>query len=687
MLPELASPPIAGLPHQPELRLLLADLDIQVAAEVSEAFVLQAGRILLGAPVLAPSNETLFHLRHAMELAWLATTARPALAGLAAARCAALAIVLETYGSAGATLPGWIAPLTGYAAPDLSIARRIWAKLAVHQPEAPDAMLSAQDHARLVDAWAILGPTEWLMEQGGDARLGVDPFTGLNGYGCSHRPRPWAVTFASSTASSCSERGYLGAEMARRRMIRASFAQTADSAIVQEAAYIRAGLAQHFDLPADTAIVLAPSGTDAELMALALAEAAEERPITNILLAPEETGSGVPLAARGRHFAVDTARGLPVAKGDVVPGYREDTELVPIAVRGADGSVRSPVEVDRDCVAAVEVAIAAGRRPILHILDVSKTGLRAPSRSCAAALGARFAGRMDVIVDACQARLNPGTIRDYVGRGWMVLMTGSKFFTGPPFAGALLAPGAVAHRLAAGPLPAGLSLYCGSAEWPSDLAGTDCLRADDGRPGGNFGLMMRWQAALAEMQAFAEVPRTRRRSVLHRFVGHVEECIARTDGLTTVTLQEAEVDPEEWDLTATIRCFALSRMEPDADGQPAKSAPFLDLAEARKVYIWLNADLGPALAALVPAEDHATLSRRCHIGQPVAVTIDAVPAAALRVSAGARLVSGEPSHAHLDPDERLERELSDATLLFRKVALILKHFDHLSTVNPRPSYA
>lgn len=688
MLPELATPPITGFPHQPELRLLLADLDIRTAPALAEAFVLQSGQILLGAPALAPSNETLFHLRHAMELAWLAATASPALAGLAAARCAALAIALETYGSAGATLPGWIAPLTGYGAPDLSIARRIWAKLAVHQPETPDAMLSAADHARLVDAWAILGPTEWLMEQGGDARLGVDPFTGLNGYGCSHRPRPWAVTFASSTASSCSERGYLGAETARRRMIRASFTQSAAGAIVGEAGHIRAGLAHHFDLPTDTAIVLAPSGTDAELMALALAEAAEVLPITNILLAPEETGSGVPLAARGRHFAVDTARGLPVSKGDIVPGYREDTELVAVAVRSADGRVRPPAEIDRDCVAAVEAAIAAGRRPILHILDVSKTGLRAPSRACAAALGTRFAGRMDVIVDACQARLNPGTIRDYVERGWMVLITGSKFFTGPPFAGALLAPGEVAHRLTDDrPLPAGLSLYCGGAEWPGDLAGTDCLRTADGRPGGNFGLMMRWQAALAEMQAFAEVPRAQRRQVLHRFVAHVEDCIAWTEGLTTVTLPQAERDPEEWDLTATIRCFALSRSTSDAGELAGQGTRFLDLAEARKVYIWLNADLGPALASLVAAEEQATLSRRCHIGQPVAVTINDAPAAALRVSAGARLVSGEPSHAHLDPDERLERELSDVTLLFRKVALILQHFDHLSTINPRPSYA
>lgn len=678
MLPELAPPPIADFPRQPELRLLAAGLDIRHAPESPDAFVLQGGRLLLGRPILSRSAETLFHLRHALELAWLSQTAGPALAGLAAARCAALAIALETDGTAGATLPGWIAPLTGYGAPDLSIARRIWAKLAVHQPDAPDAVLDIGDHARLVDAWNLLGPTEWLMEQGGDARLGVDPFTGLNGYGCSHRPRPWAVTFASSTASSCSERGYLGAEAARRRMIGTSFTHTADAAIEQEAGQIRSGLARHFDLPGETAIILAPSGTDAELMALALAEAAEDRPMTNILLAPEETGSGVPLAARGRHFAADTARGLPVTKGEAVPGYREDTDLVAIAVRGADGVVRPAAEIDRDCVAAVEAAIAAGRRPILHILDVSKTGLRAPSRSIAARLGSRFAGQMDVIVDACQARLNPGTIRDYVSQGWMVLITGSKFFTGPPFAGALLAPSVVAQRLAKRPLPEGLGLYCGSAEWPTELPGTAALHRPDLRPNGNFGLMMRWQAALAEMHAFAEMPRTHRRAVLHRFVGHVESCIAATPGLTSVSLEMTECDPEEWDLTATIRSFTLAR-----EGAAPR---FLQLADARKVYIWLNADLAPALEGLTDPEDAATLSRRCHIGQPVAVTIGGEAAAALRVSAGARLVSGEPSLAHLAPEERLERELGDVTQLFRKIALILAHFETLSAVNPRPSY-
>jgi hypothetical protein len=591
---------------------------------------------------------------------------------------------METDARTSVSLPTWVAPMASQTAPDYTIARLVLARLACHQPAVADFVLTASAYDRLVDAWTLIGPTERLMEQGGDARLATDPFTGLNGYGCSHRPRPWAVTFASSTASSSSERGYLGAEAARRRMIAACFMDCAGAAITAEAERVRQSLALHFLLPTDTAVVLAASGTDSELIALALASAAEDRPVTNILLAPEETGSGVPLAARGRHFAIDTARGASVPKGDTVPGFRDDTSLVAIAVRSPDGGVRPTADVDADAVAAVAAAVADGRRPILHILDVSKTGLRAPSMGCAIALATRFGAAIDVIVDACQTRLNPGTVRDYVRRGWIVQITGSKFFTGPPFSGALLAPSSVAARLANNPLPVGLALYSGRPEWPSAQQGLDSLL-----PTGNYGLVTRWQAALAEMQAFADVPAVRRRAVLHRFVVHVDRCISETHGLVAVNHQPPGADPVDWDPTETIRCFAIRRMGVPTciDVAPDSGAECFDISMARKVYFWLNADLWPALEGIAPVKDQPLLRRRCHVGQPVALAIDGSPAAALRVSAGARLVSGEPSLAHLDPDKRLEQELNDVTMLFHKLSLILTHFDRLAAANPLPSYA
>ncbi|WP_419757369.1 hypothetical protein [Acidisoma sp.] len=685
MQPDVLPAAIADRLHQPELRLLLDGLDIRSDAELAAPFILAGpGKIVLGAPILLAAGDSLFQLRHAIELGWLAAVAEPPLAALAAARCAALAVAMETDAGLGVSLPAWVAPMTSRLPPDLSITRLIWARLARHQPSLPDPVLTEATYDQLVDAWALLGPSEWLMEQGGDARLATDPFTGLNGYGCSHRPRPWAITFASSTASSSSERGYLGAEAARRRMIEESFKGCAGEAVAAEAERVRQALARHFLLQPQTAVVLAASGTDAELIALALSAAAEDRPVTTILLAPEETGSGVPLAARGRHFGVDTALGGSVVKGDTVPGFRPDTTVVTVAVRQPDGGVRPAASIDAECTAAVTAAIAAGRRPILHVINVSKTGLRAPSMNCISSLTALYGSAMDVVVDACQTRLQPGTIRDYIGRGWMVQITGSKFFTGPPFSGALLAPAAVAARLAASALPEGLALYSGRPDWPRLQQGLDRLL-----PIGNHGLITRWQAALAEMQAFEDVPAARRRDVLHRFVAHVDRCIGKTAGLIALNHQPPTQDPVDWNATDTIRCFAIRRLAIKTGHHPPPEPDdgYLDLALARKIYVWLNADLWPALEDLASAADQDVLQRRCHVGQPVPIAISGRPAAALRVSAGARLVSGEPSLKHLDPDDRLERELSDVTILFRKLSLVLEYFDRLVAVSPLPSYA
>src|ERR1700761_5019699 len=135
MRPGLPPAAIADRLHQPELRLLLDGLDISTDAGLADPFVLtDSKRIVLGAPILAADGDSLFQLRHAMELGWLAGVAEPALAALAAARCAALAVAMETGAGTGASLPAWVAPMASQTAPDLSIVRLIWARLARHQP-------------------------------------------------------------------------------------------------------------------------------------------------------------------------------------------------------------------------------------------------------------------------------------------------------------------------------------------------------------------------------------------------------------------------------------------------------------------------------------------------------------------------------------------------------------------------
>ena len=648
---------------RPDLQTLAKDVSVQLAPQMPQGFTVpEAGRIVLGAIACAGGPSALTLLRHALELAALLRLwpDRPALAGLAAARTAALFAALEGLHTAVAE------PISD------SEAALAWTRLAAHQPGSP-VSLPHGTAATLRAVWPLLGPAEWLMQSGGDVRLLLDPATGLNGYGCSHRPRPWAVTFASSTASSSSERGYAGAEAARLRVLGAAL--HGGDGVGDELEAVRRDLAAYYGLPQGSAVILAASGTDCELLALALAQLHPAgQPVTNILVAPEETGSGVPLAAIGRHFAIDTARGETVEKDSFIAGYREDTILASVALRGPDGRLHPKPIVESECADAVDDAVEQGRRAVLHLLDVSKTGLLAPSPDAIREMAARHPGRLDVVVDACQARVAAGRVSGYVEAGWMVLVTGSKFFTGPPFAGAVLVPPVIRQRLDHADLPSGLRAYSGQAEWPPGTRGARVLAA-----GGNLGLALRWQAALAEMRAFAAVPAAQRSAVLGMFIERVRAGIVATPHLRLVEVPPLRrpASGEDWDTIGTILSFAVCH--------PATGAS-MAVAEARQLYRWLNAGLAAALPPDLPPDELGLARRRFHIGQPVPLRSPTGEFGALRISAGARLVTGEPSHAHLGTAQRLDREVGDALAALAKIELILRHLDRLRAMDPSATF-
>ncbi|OYV34596.1 MAG: hypothetical protein B7Z81_09810, partial [Acidocella sp. 20-61-6] len=346
-------------------------------------------------------------------------------------------------------------------------------------------------------------------------------------------------------------------------------------------------------------MVLAASGTDTELFALALRHlgGAADRPICNILIAPEETGRGVPMAARGLHFAVDTALGHDVTFQAPVAGFRPDTALVNISLRGADGALREVAQIEAEIEAAVRDALAAGRRVILHALDLSKTGLLAPSPDFLRRLRAEQGDAVDLVVDACQARLSPASLRHYLALDAVVLITGSKFLTGPPFAGAAILPPAIAARLATGTLPEGLAAYFGRHEFPPRCHAARLLPAV-----GNVGLALRWHAALAELRAFLRTPAERRLAILQGFEACVRREIARYPALALIEpppVARGAAD-EAWERCPTIFTFSLRG--------PHAPQRCLTPEEARRVYLWLNTDLSELLPAAA-----AVAARICHI--------------------------------------------------------------------------
>lgn len=590
-------------------------------------------------------------------------------AGLAAARAAAQFAVAEYRESANHL--DWVGTMAGDAIPDVGRLAEIWRELGSHCAGAPIEAVG-EEFSCIRSLWAVLGAAESIMETGGDIRLLRDPQSDLNGYGCSHRPRPWAVTFASSTASSVSERGYEAADRTRLRLTAAMLRSGTRKAIADEAVAVRRTIGRGLGLKRGGAVVLAASGTDSELLALALSHLpAADRPISTILLAPEETGSGVPMAAIGRHFAIDTANGHDVSRAAPIEGYRPDTELVSVPLRDEDGVPRPLDSVEADIAAAVAGAVAAGRRVILHALDLSKTGLLAPSMTLLRDLRSRFGDALDIVVDACQLRIAPARVQAYLDLDAVVQVTGSKFLTGPPFAGAALLPPAIARRLEGGALPQGLDAYFGRGEWPPGA------RAARGLPeGANYGLVLRWRAALAEYRALVGVADARKAEVIDRFGETVRSAIDRHEIFILQPAPALARDGDGWDCRRSVFAFAVRA--------PGSSEHLLGPAEARHLYHWLNADCSDLFE--MDAERRIA-SRICHIGQPVALPDGRGGQVGwLRVSAGARLISGEPSHRGLAIRRRLDREMDDLGLVFDKIALLHANWARVEEADPRPCY-
>ena len=592
------------------------------------------------------------------------------LAGLAAARVAAQFAEAEHL-----SLPeglGWAATMAADLPPGAARLADVSRRLTEYVAGAVAAVADEAAIARLRALWPLIGIAESIMETGGDIRLMRDPQSNLNGYGCSHRPRPWAVTFASSTASSVSERGYEAADRLRLKITAAMLLDGTRRPIERHAIAVRRTIGRDFGLPRGGTVVLAASGTDSELLALALSHLPDAaRPITTILLAPEETGSGVPMAAVGRHFAIDTANGHDVSRAAPIEGFRPDTELVSIPLRDERGAPRHHDAVEAEIVAAVEAAVASGRRVILHALDLSKTGLLAPSMALLQRLRTRFGDMLDIVVDACQLRIAPARIRAYLDLDAVVQVTGSKFLTGPPFAGAALIPPAIARRLRRGRLPAGLEAYFSRGEWPPAAKAAVALPE-----GANYGLLLRWRAALAEFRALAAVTDARKAEVILRFRKAVEAAVARHGVFVLQDVPDPAREGEGWDTLRSVFAFAVRA--------PGAADRLLDPAAARRLYHWLNADCA---ALFDTAAERSVAARICHIGQPVALPDGAGGQVGwLRVSAGARLISGEPSHRGLATERRLGREMADLALVFDKIALLRAQWERVAEADPRPRY-
>ncbi len=465
-----------------------------------------------------------------------------------------------------------------------------------------------------------LPPTEQLLVSGGDVRIALDPASGLNLYGCPPFPEAGVAAFGSSTASAISEAGFAAASRLRSRLLKDVDVLPRGLIYAREMNRIRRellGLCGISDIPG-LEVVLAASGTDAHLLAAHLAED-ESRPTLVVMIDAAETGSRVPMALAGCGAG---SEGNPAR------------EVLTVPVRLADGSPRPAAEVDGDVAALLSGAVARGRRVLLILVDMSKTGFIAPSPACVLKLQRRFPDSVDVLVDACQFRIAPPTLRAYLEQGFMVTITGSKFLTGPIFSGALLIPETAARKIRARPFSRALSEIANPADWPLDWFSDDGSKT----PQANFGLLLRWEAALEALRAFYAVPEEAVTRFLRSFSDAVQGRLASDPLFEALATPQPDRRPligaASWDSLQTIFPFLLFHSESHRARAP------LSREETALVNRLLQLDLAADTHGSVDAASFGSLaSLRCQLGQPVNCgVIEGVPVSALRLCLSARLI-------------------------------------------------
>ena len=519
------------------------------------------------------------------------------------------------------------------------------------------------------DSWKpilenLAKPTEYLLMSGGDLRLNIDEFELLNKYGCRPFPRPEAFTFASSTATSVSNYAFDKTDKVRTILIQNSLKKGLNDATLDFSELLKNNLRKSLKIKDDCQIIFSPSGTDSSLQIGAITQIITNKEITHVLVASDETGSGIATALKGRHFENTTALNYPVKQGAKIEGFR-DVDLIKVPFRDENGQLKSSAQLDNEIFDAISKTNDLGRHVVLHTMDQSKLGYQSPSKEMIHKLNSLNDLSIQIIVDGSQLRLDPIDIRQYLNKGYIVTITGSKYFTGPPYAGALIVPKSVSKSIntVKNTLPKGLTQYYNHSDWPVSW------RCSKSLPDGfNYGSYMRWNAAIVEMERYFKTPILYRNLGIEMFCNFVEDSIKDASFLEPLFGDETKIN------TYNTEDFGLRNIRTIFPFFILMNNQALTVDKVKKLYLLLNSDISDQFSAS-SIEIIRLAAQKCHIGQAVNVKYgNDLQSAVLRISLGARVISESWVNRDISIYFRnIEAQMNQITVIIKKIELILSN--------------
>jgi len=272
---------------------------------------------------------------------------------------------------------------------------------------------------------------------------------------------------------------------------------------------------------------------------------------------------------------------------------------------------------------------------------------------------------IQIIVDGSQVRLDPIDIRSYLNKGYIVTITGSKYFTGPPYSGALIIPKSVSTSInsAKNTLPEGLTNYYNHSDWPASWFCSKDLPA-----GFNYGSYMRWNAAIVEMERYFKTP------ILYRNLGIEMFCNFVEDSINDATFLEPLFGDEVKINTYNTEKFGLRNIRTIFPFFILKNNEVLTVDHVKKLYVLLNSDISDQFEDS-SIEIIRLAAQKCHIGQAVNVKYgNDVQSAVLRISLGARVISESWVNRDISIYFRnIETQMNQITVIIKKIELILSN--------------
>lgn len=359
-----------------------------------------------------------------------------------------------------------------------------------------------------------------LITSGGDERIRIDPATGLNKYLLSPMGYEGLLCRSSCTCNTLNEETYEAVKSTYNWYQNVGFDKVQSNQIDRLYSLLSKDYHNEFD------IFIAPSGSDLAYLPLFVANILYPgQKIKSFITCPEELGSGSIYAMSGEFFYDIDQYGIEREKGSKI-FYDLDIETFKFPARNKAGqiinhqsNVLEKIEEYRQCAKLGQLVVGSksGIEDNLEIIQECKE---------------------DVIwsVDLCQLRNSSSLIHKLLDWNAMIMITGSKFYQAPPFCGLMLIPKSISRRIAEfrGNVDAGFHHIFSSYHFPLSWSH---LRSKF-KSFENLGLLLRWEAAIVEMEKFDKIPINVSMDMVKLWHDTIQEEIKNFDNLELMPHQE-----------------------------------------------------------------------------------------------------------------------------------------------------